>query len=80
MNEIERSQLIKDAYVAGRDAIVENLGRDPEHGDLIEVIKHIAYNFITDFQTSDVEGALDDAAVFKAALVKMIEETQETIA
>jgi hypothetical protein len=77
MNETERNQLIKDAFNAGRDAIVKHLGPEPEFGDLIEVVKHLAYEFLTNFKTADVETALDNAAFFKARLVKSIEGTQE---
>lgn len=79
MNETERNPLIKDAFTAGRDAIVKHLGPDPDFGDLIEVVKHLAYEFLTDFKTADVETALDEAAFFKSRLVKLIEETQETV-
>jgi hypothetical protein len=77
MNETERNELIKAAFIAARDAIVKHIGPDPDFGDLIEVVKHLAYEFLTDFQTVDVETALDEAAFFKARLVKLIEETQE---
>jgi hypothetical protein len=77
MNETERNELIKAAFIAARDAIVKHMGPDPDFGDLIEVVKHLAYEFLTDFQTVDVETALDEAAFFKARLVKLIEETQE---
>jgi hypothetical protein len=77
MNETERNELIKAAFIAARDAIVKHMGPDPDFGDLIEVVKHLAYEFLTDFQTVDVETTLDEAAFFKARLVKLIEETQE---
>ncbi|MGJ0483176.1 MAG: hypothetical protein ACR65R_01410 [Methylomicrobium sp.] len=80
MNETETTQLIQAAYIAAVDAIKKHLGPDPDFGDSIEVVKHLAYEFLTDFKTTDVETALDEAATFKALLVKLIEETQETLA
>jgi hypothetical protein len=79
MNESERNQLIKAAFIAARDAIVKHLGPEPDFGELIEVVKHLAYEFLTESQTLDIETALDEAAFFKARLVKLIEETQETL-
>jgi hypothetical protein len=77
MYETETNPLTKAAFIAARDAIVKHLGTDPDLGDVIEVVKHLAYEFLTDFKTADVETALDEAATFKARLVKLIEETQE---
>jgi hypothetical protein len=78
MNETERTQLIQDAFAAGRDAILEHLGHDRELVEVIEVVKHLAYEFLTEGQTLDIETALDEAAFFKARLVKLIPETLET--
>jgi hypothetical protein len=78
MNETEIAPLIQAAYNAAVNAIKKHLGPDPDFGDSIEVVKHLAYEFLTDSNTTGVETALDNAAIFKALLVKLIEETQET--
>jgi hypothetical protein len=79
MNETERKELTKAAFIAGRDAIAKHLGPDPDFGELVEVVKHLAYEFLTEFKTVDVETALDEAACLKGRLVKLIEDTQETL-
>ena len=76
----QRNELIKNAFVAGRDAIIETLGgHHVPHEAVLDVVQLMAHSLLTDSETLGLAVALHNAELFSDVLKKMIETTQANV-
>ncbi|MEC4747797.1 hypothetical protein [Methylomicrobium sp. Wu6] len=76
MNETERKRLLHNAYIAGRDAIVDSLGNNLNDDLLADVIMLMAYQVLSQGGKSEFERAAHNTAVFCEQLLLIVESTQ----
>jgi hypothetical protein len=79
-NEIKKQdQQTKSAYVAGRDAIVKQLGKDAPREQVLDVVMLLAHNLLTHGEQLDLNLSSHNAGVFCDRLKQLIETTQKNI-
>ena len=78
--ELQRNELLRNAFTAGRDAIVQALGsHDIPKESLLDVMTLMLHNILTDGGTLDKRVSLHNAECFSELLKKMIESSQQNI-
>jgi hypothetical protein len=76
MNETERKQALHNAYIAGRDAITDSLGKNLTDDLLADVVLLMAHQVLSQGGTSEFSRAAHNAAVFCEQLLLIVESTQ----
>jgi|GEM_PF-1417159 len=74
----EREQT-RAAYIAGRDAIIKQLGKDMSHEDLAGVVLLMAHSVLTVSCQLDVKSSMHNADTFCNRLKILMEESQKNV-
>ncbi|MDO9104822.1 MAG: hypothetical protein Q7U57_07655 [Methylovulum sp.] len=74
--EIEHTRA---AYIAGRDAIIKQLGKDAPMEDIADVVLLMAHSVLTGYEQLDARSALHNADTFHKRLRLVIEDSQKNV-
>ncbi|MGZ5052793.1 MAG: hypothetical protein ACXWF8_10585 [Methylobacter sp.] len=77
--EHKQDQQTKAAYLAARDAIVKQLGKDANQEQMLDVVMLMAHSLLTGFEQLDLNLSSHNANVFCDRLKQLIEKTQQNI-